>query len=102
MMITLFTRPGCIYCIKAKELLETKDVLVYQIVLDEQVDYEAAKAEMVRLTGQTSVPQIFIGSRLIPGGYTGLKTCIESGEFDTFHNEPPVFPVSDKWKISIV
>lgn len=88
--VVIFTRPTCSYCVKAKELLLAKcarddlnHVNVFQIVLDDQNNYDEARAEMVSLAnGKTSVPQVFVKGQFIPGGFTGLKQLDETGELD--------------------
>jgi glutaredoxin 3 len=87
--VVVFSRPNCAYCQKAKDMLLAKygdasDVVIFQIVLDEQADYDEARAEMVRLAGgKTTVPQVFIQGKFIPGGFTGLKQLDERGELDS-------------------
>ena len=105
--VTVFTRPNCPYCVKAKTLLLSKPNLnVFQIVLDEQENYDQARAEMVRLAGgKTTVPQVFLGTTFLPGGFTGLKALDDSGELNKLLAEASStdFPVQDtengRWKI---
>jgi glutaredoxin 3 len=52
----------------ALRLLEKKGAEVEQIRVDLQPEL---RDEMIRITGRTSVPQIFIGDRHV-GGYTEL------------------------------
>lgn len=82
--VVLFTRPGCVFCEKAKDLLVWMEyVKVFQIVLDDQADYEAARAEMIRASeGSTTVPQVFINGVHVPGGFTGLKGLKEQGKLE--------------------
>jgi glutaredoxin 3 len=85
--VVVFTRPSCTYCQKAKDLLMTKvaktdlsNLAIFQIILDEQVNYDQARNEMIRLAGgKTTVPQIIINGQFIPGGFTGLKELDDKG-----------------------
>jgi glutaredoxin 3 len=54
-------------------------VAVDCIPVDEQPEQ---RAEMVRITGRTSVPQIFVGDTHV-GGYADLAELDLSGELDT-------------------
>lgn len=82
MEIVIFSRPNCQYCVKAKALVSSLvGVNAFQIVLDDQEDYAKARAEMVSLSnGATTVPQIFVNGKHLPGGYTGLKHAIDHGK----------------------
>jgi len=62
----------------AERLLEKKAVSVEKILVDEN---PARRDEMTRLTGRTSVPQIFIGDTHV-GGYMELVGLERSGELD--------------------
>jgi glutaredoxin len=56
------------------------NLAIFQIILDEQVNYDQARNEMIRLAGgKTTVPQIIINGQFIPGGFTGLKELDDKG-----------------------
>lgn len=60
----IFTKPGCPYCKKAKQLLNDKGYAFEEIVLGEDgVSMTTVRA----LTGQDTVPQVFIGAKHIGG-----------------------------------
>jgi len=61
--ISLFTKPGCGHCARAKELLKSKG-LVYDEI---SVGREATQRALRAVTGQSTVPQVFIGGELIGG-----------------------------------
>lgn len=65
----------CPYCHMAERLLVRKGVEIEKIYVD---DHPEQRAEMVQVTGQTTVPQIFIGSRHI-GGYRDLAELDHAG-----------------------
>jgi len=68
----------CPYCRLADRLLEKKGVPVERIHVDEVPEQ---RAEMTRITGRTSVPQIFINDQHV-GGYTDLAALDMRGELD--------------------
>ncbi len=61
--VTLFTRPGCPFCAKAKALLKEKGYDFEEIELSRQVTSRSLRA----VTGADSVPQVFIGGKRIGG-----------------------------------
>ena len=69
----------CPYCRMAERLLETKGVQAEKVMVD---DNPARRDEMVRLTGRSSVPQIFIGATHV-GGYIELAALERAGRLDT-------------------
>jgi glutaredoxin 3 len=62
----------------AERLLEKKGVQAQKVMVDEN---PARREEMIRLTGRTSVPQIFIGNTHV-GGYTELAALDRAGRLD--------------------
>ena len=71
----------CPYCIRAEKLLARKGITVDQIEKIRVDDHPEQRAEMVRLTGRRSVPQIFIGEKHI-GGFDELAELDADGELD--------------------
>ena len=69
---------ACPYCRMADRLLEKKGVVVERIRVDEIPE---RRAEMTRLTGRTSVPQIFINGTHV-GGYNELAQLEMGGRLD--------------------
>ena len=72
-MITVYSKNECPFCERAKQLLESRDV-EYQVI-DVQEDSNAR--EYLLEQGLRSVPQIYRGTTLIPGGYQGLAGMSE-------------------------
>jgi glutaredoxin 3 len=77
--VEIYTKAFCGYCVRAKQLLDSKGV-----------DYEefdltfggAKRAEMVqRANGRTTVPQIFIDGEHV-GGSDDLAALERRGELD--------------------
>lgn len=77
--ITLYTKPTCPYCSRAKELLRSKGEKFQNIDISAQPD---RRAEMIqRSGGRTTVPQIFINGQHI-GGCDDLMELDERGALD--------------------
>lgn len=63
--VKIFSSDYCPYCARAKALLHERGVTDFEeVVVDGKPD---VRAEMTRLTGRTSVPQIFIGQTHVGG-----------------------------------
>jgi len=61
--ISLFTKPGCAHCARAKALLQQKGLVYDEISVGQQASQRALRA----VTGQSTVPQVFIGGKHIGG-----------------------------------
>lgn len=61
--VSLFTKPGCPFCVKAKTLLTEKGYDYEEIVLGKNASLASLKA----VTGRETVPQVFIGGKHIGG-----------------------------------
>ncbi|QIR35661.1 glutathione peroxidase [Tolypothrix sp. PCC 7910] len=62
-LVSLFTKIGCPYCARAKELLHEHGLNYEEIVLGKDITTHTLKA----VTGATTVPQVFIDAQLIGG-----------------------------------
>jgi glutaredoxin 3 len=76
--IRVYTTRWCGYCVRAKTLLESKDVEYEEISLD---DDPAFRQKLFDLTGGWTVPQILIDDTPI-GGYTELWRLDRDGRLD--------------------
>jgi glutaredoxin 3 len=77
--VEIYTQPWCAYCMRAKRLLETKQVAYREIDAPRGTP---ARAEAVRRSGgHTTVPQIFISDRYI-GGCDELFALEAAGRLD--------------------
>lgn len=65
--VSIFTKPGCQFCAKAKALLKEKGFTFEEIVLGK----DASSISVRAITGRGTAPQIFIGGEYI-GGYEDL------------------------------
>jgi len=61
--ITLFTKPGCPFCAKAKQNLTQHGLQYEEVVLGK----DATTVSLRAITGRTTVPQVFIGGKHIGG-----------------------------------
>ncbi|MEH6650203.1 MAG: glutathione peroxidase [Motiliproteus sp.] len=61
--ITVFTRPGCGHCARAKSLLDEKGLNYEEVILGQGISHAGLKA----VTGQLTVPQIYINGQHIGG-----------------------------------
>ncbi len=66
--VTIYTADHCPYCVRAKSLLQRKQIQFEEI---EIVNDEIRDAMIIKSGGKRSVPQIFIGEKHI-GGYDEL------------------------------
>ncbi len=73
--IVLYTTPSCSYCVRAKTLLNRRNLTWSEV----DVSADEQREWLVGETGRTTVPQIRIGSRWV-GGYTDLAELDQSGE----------------------
>lgn len=76
--VVMYSSGYCPYCIRARMLLEAKQVSYQDISVDQE---PAQRARMQQLSGRTSVPQIWIGERHV-GGFTDLLALESKGELD--------------------
>jgi glutaredoxin-like protein len=62
--VSLFTKPNCPFCEKAKMLLKGAGYEYEEIILGTQATLASLKA----VSGHDTVPQVFIGGKRIGGG----------------------------------
>lgn len=74
--VLVFGRPTCLFCVRAKLLLWWRGVPYTWI---DVTGRDELRAELLRVTGRKTVPQIFFGERSI-GGYTDLAALDRAGE----------------------
>jgi len=76
--VTLYTTRYCPFCIRARYLLDSKNVSYVDIGVDARPEL---RREMMAKSGRHTVPQIWIGERHI-GGYDDLARLNRQGELD--------------------
>ena len=79
--VRMYSTRVCPYRIRAEKLLAKKGIAAGQIEKIRVDDFPEQRAEMMRITGQRSVPQIFIGDRHV-GGFDELAELDADGELD--------------------
>ncbi|WP_394181747.1 glutaredoxin 3 [Marinomonas posidonica] len=62
--VTIYSSDYCPFCVRAKQLLNTKDVAFNEIRVDGE---RALRQEMMEKSGRHTVPQIWIGEQHIGG-----------------------------------
>lgn len=68
-MLTVYSKNNCPFCVQAKQLLESKGVEYTEV----NIEYDTDARQMLVDHGLRSVPQIFYGYEIIPGGFQGLS-----------------------------
>jgi glutaredoxin 3 len=76
--VTVYSTNYCPYCMRAKSLLESKNIPYTEVNLEGK---PAELAELKQRTGMRTVPQIFIGEELI-GGFSELSALAQADELD--------------------
>ncbi len=78
MMIEIYTRASCPYCIMAKDLLRQKGMTFKETEISGN---EGLRNEMIRRSSRHTVPQIFFNGEPF-GGYDDIATLDTKGELD--------------------
>jgi glutaredoxin 3 len=76
--VTIYTTAWCPFCIRAKMLLDKKQIKYTEIKVDGD---QEKRQEMTKLSGGRTVPQIFIGNTPI-GGCDEMFALERQGELD--------------------
>ena len=71
--LTVFTKPGCLFCTQAKALLKSANLPYEEIVLGHGITTRTLQA----VAGAGTTPQIFSGGKRI-GGFEALQTWLAS------------------------
>jgi glutaredoxin 3 len=74
--VVLYTTPWCGYCRAALALLRARGIAHLEV---DVIGNEAARDWLADVTGQTTVPQVFVRGRSI-GGYTELSALDRNGD----------------------
>ena len=76
--VIVYSTEICPYCVRAKQLLDSKQVAYQEIRVDLQPEL---RDEMIAKSGRRTVPQIFINGKPI-GGCDDLYELNRSGQLD--------------------
>lgn len=71
--ITMFTKEGCSFCAKAKELLKAKNLPYEEVLLNNSITARSLMA----VAGSKTTPQVFIGGKLI-GNSKDLEAYLQN------------------------
>jgi len=74
----IYTTRYCGFCFRAKRLLDSKGVKYEEVAIDGDRE---ARIKLQQMTGQTTVPQIWIGETHV-GGCDDLYALERSGRLD--------------------
>jgi glutaredoxin 3 len=74
--VVVYTTDMCPYCVRAKKLLEKREIPFEEINLARDAD---ARADLVAKTGRTTFPQVLIDGQVI-GGYEETAAADRSGK----------------------
>ena len=74
--VVVYTTRYCPYCNAAKDLLRSKKVAFEEI---DVTDDDAMRDKLVQMSGQETVPQIFVDGKPL-GGYQELAAYFSSGK----------------------
>ena len=97
--VVVYSRPGCSYCDRAKELLRSKGVEWEEIDIDAQPEREAEMLE--RSGGRRTVPQIFIGGVYVADS-DELAALNREGKLDALlEREPGRRPSREAERVSV-
>lgn len=61
--VSVFTKPGCPFCVKAKSMLKEHGIAFEEITLGDDATITSLRA----ISGETTVPQVFVGGKHIGG-----------------------------------
>ena len=76
--VVMYSTRFCPYCMRARFLLDSKNVTYQDIGVDARPEL---RREMMEKSGRRTVPQIWIGERHI-GGYDDLARIEQTGKLD--------------------
>uniref|UniRef100_A0A7S2UYR5 VOC domain-containing protein n=1 Tax=Fibrocapsa japonica TaxID=94617 RepID=A0A7S2UYR5_9STRA len=81
--VVIFSQTSCPFCKKAKDLL-TDLGASYETVEVDTLGTEgmALRVELAELTGESSVPRIFVGGKCVGGFSDGLEELADSGKLE--------------------
>ena len=79
--VAVFSKSYCPYCKLAKDVLDTAGVKASVMELDLRPDGSDIQNELQRLTGQATVPHVFIKEVFVGGG-TDVEKLHKSGRLE--------------------
>jgi glutaredoxin 3 len=76
--VKIYTTTYCGYCVRAKDLLTRKGVKYEEL---DVTSNDEMRSKLVEMSGQRTVPQIWIGDTHV-GGYSDLARLESEGRLD--------------------
>lgn len=76
--VKIYTTPYCAFCVRAKRLLDRKQIAYVEIDVSGDDD---ARDKLAQTTGRQTVPQIFIGDHHV-GGSDDLHALEAAGQLE--------------------
>lgn len=83
--VVIFSKSYCPYCMATKKLFqgpEFKGVSVAVHELDKRADGDSIQATLAELTGQRTVPSVWVGGKFL-GGNSDTQSAYGSGQLKT-------------------
>uniref|UniRef100_K3WRU6 Glutaredoxin domain-containing protein n=1 Tax=Globisporangium ultimum (strain ATCC 200006 / CBS 805.95 / DAOM BR144) TaxID=431595 RepID=K3WRU6_GLOUD len=77
--VVMFSKSYCQYCTKAKALLRELGVQFELIELDQVDDGDAIQDALTEITGQRTVPNVFIGGKSV-GGNSDIQALYKNDQ----------------------
>jgi len=77
-MVIIYSTSWCPSCISAKRLLDSKEIKYEEINIEE---VDISRAELIKIAGAATVPQIMINETPI-GGFDNLLELEQNGELN--------------------
>ena len=75
----VFSKSYCPYCNNAKRILDGLDAKYKAVELNQEDDGDDIQNALQKMTGQRTVPNIFIGQQHI-GGNSDLESVVKNGK----------------------
>ncbi|KAJ4302010.1 Glutaredoxin [Collariella sp. IMI 366227] len=77
--VMVFSKSYCPYCNNTKRLLDSLDAKYKSLELNQESDGDDIQNALQKMTGQRTVPNIFIG-RVHIGGNSDLEAVVKNGK----------------------
>ena len=87
--VLVFSKTYCPYCVRVKEALRDMGVSFTAYELDKEQDGDAVQAALAQLSGQRTVPNVFVGGKHV-GGCDDTLAAQRNGSLATLLEEAGV------------
>lgn len=86
-MIIVYSKNNCPFCVNAKKFLENKNINYQEV----NIETDSTAREFILAQGHKSVPQIYVGDRLlVSGGWQGLSQLTTEEILNRINNTNPL------------